>query len=55
VVIKDAAIKAKMNELGVHLGGSSYCCGARDSASYNAGHIARVLGVQCQAATQRCG
>jgi Protein of unknown function (DUF2786) len=40
VVIKDAAIKAKMNELGIHLGGSSYCCGARDSASYNAGHAA---------------
>jgi len=40
VVIKDAAIKAKMDELGIHLRAGSGCCGALNSAGYEAGHAA---------------
>jgi hypothetical protein len=40
VVVKDAAIKAKMSELGIHLRCSSGSCGAGDSSSYSAGRSA---------------
>ena len=40
VVVKDAAIKAKLDELGIHLCASSSSCGAWDPSSYNAGRAA---------------
>jgi Protein of unknown function (DUF2786) len=40
VVVKDAAIKAKLDELGIHLCSSSGSCGAWDSSSYAAGKAA---------------
>src|SRR5262245_58321689 len=40
VVIKDAAVKAKLNELGIHLCTGSSSCGAWDSSSYAAGRAA---------------
>jgi hypothetical protein len=40
VVIKDAAIRAKMDELDIHLRGCSLGCGAFDSSSYTAGKAA---------------
>jgi hypothetical protein len=39
VVVKDQAIKAKMDELDIHLRGIA-CCGASESTSYNAGKAA---------------
>jgi Protein of unknown function (DUF2786) len=40
VVVKDAAIKAKLDELGIHLSCSSSSCGSFDSSSYSAGKAA---------------
>jgi hypothetical protein len=40
VVVKDQAIKAKMDELGIHLSCGSFSCGAFDSSSYQAGSAA---------------
>jgi len=40
VVVKDQAIKAKMDELGIRLCMSSGTCGARADSSYRAGHNA---------------
>jgi hypothetical protein len=40
VVVKDQAIKAKMNELGIHLRSAGGPCEARDNLSYSAGHSA---------------
>lgn len=41
VVVKDAAIKAKMNELGIHISAcSGGSCGAFDNSSYDAGRAA---------------
>jgi hypothetical protein len=40
VVVKDAAIKAKLDELGIHLCSGSGSCGAWDSSSYAAGKAA---------------
>jgi len=40
VVVKDAAINAKMDELGIHLSACSGSCGAFDGSSYNAGRAA---------------
>ena len=40
VVVKDAALKAKMEELGIHLRCCSSICGAGDSLSYGAGRAA---------------
>jgi Protein of unknown function (DUF2786) len=40
VVIKDAAIQAKLDELGIHLRSASGSCGAWDSSSYAAGKAA---------------
>jgi hypothetical protein len=40
VVVKDAAIKAKLDELGIHLCAASSSCGAWDSSSYDAGRTA---------------
>jgi len=40
VVIKDAAVQAKMEELGIHLRTTSCSVGAWDSSSYNAGKAA---------------
>jgi len=37
VVVKDAAIEVKMDELGIHLRSGSGLCGASDSPSYGAG------------------
>jgi len=40
VVVKDAAIKAKLDELGIHLCAASSSCGTWDPSSYNAGRAA---------------
>jgi hypothetical protein len=40
VVVKDAAIKAKLDELGIRLRSASDTCGAWDSSSYAAGKAA---------------
>jgi hypothetical protein len=40
VVVKDAAIRTKLNELGIHLRSSSGSCGAFDSSSHSAGRKA---------------
>jgi Protein of unknown function (DUF2786) len=40
VVVKNAAVKAKMDELGIHLRGVSGDCGAFDPSSYQAGKAA---------------
>jgi hypothetical protein len=40
VVVKDAAIKAKMEEPDIHLRGGGGCCGASDQGSYQAGQAA---------------
>jgi hypothetical protein len=40
VVVKNQAIKAKMDELGIHLRIDGGSCGARDNSSYSAGHNA---------------
>jgi Protein of unknown function (DUF2786) len=40
VVVKDAAIQAKLDELGIHLCSGSGLCGASDSTSYGAGAAA---------------
>jgi hypothetical protein len=40
VVIKDAAIKTKLQELGIHLRSDGGCCGGGDPASYRAGKAA---------------
>jgi hypothetical protein len=40
VVVKDVAIQAKLDELGIHLCSSSSGCGAWDHSSYNAGRAA---------------
>jgi hypothetical protein len=40
VVVKDAAIKAKLDELDIHLCRGSSSCGAFDGSSYQAGKVA---------------
>ena len=40
VVIKDAAVQAKIDELGIHLRSNSGCCGTWDHSSYQAGKAA---------------
>ena len=59
VVIKDAAIKAKLNELGKSTFAPNLAAAEpatlRVTKRATLPVVARVLGVQCQAATQRCG
>jgi hypothetical protein len=40
VVVKDAAIQAKLKELDIHLAAGGGCCGAFDDTSYQAGKAA---------------
>jgi hypothetical protein len=40
VVIKNAAVQAKLKELGIHLRTEGSCCGTGDDASYRAGNAA---------------